>query len=283
MPASKREEGIQADASSSAPQLPLVDRRSALAFMGVAMTSSWTLPQPAQAAFTPPPQGFRAIVDKLDGYTFVYPERWLAVTSSGNDCFLRNPLNIDENVFVDISSPSSSRFNSVTDLGTPEQTAERILEQYLNKEFMSTRIGIKREGSVLGASQREGPGGRVYYDVAIRITSYASRNPYVATQSEVMRDYGLEWDRILLTTLSVANKRLYELRLQTAKDTYDTSKANLDAIRNSFVVNEVEVEGLAQLTSHTLSRGCQPLQQAAAMTCGRLYLVSASSCAAIVI
>jgi hypothetical protein len=36
-------------------------------------------------------------------------------------------------------------------------------------------------------------------------------------QGEVMRDYGLEWDRVLLTTLSVANKRLYELRLQTAK------------------------------------------------------------------
>jgi hypothetical protein len=32
-----------------------------------------------------------------------------------------------------------------------------------------------------------------------------------------MRDYGLEWDRVLLTTLGVANKRLYELRLQTAQ------------------------------------------------------------------
>jgi hypothetical protein len=32
-----------------------------------------------------------------------------------------------------------------------------------------------------------------------------------------MRDYGLEWDRVLLTTLGVANGRLYELRLQTAQ------------------------------------------------------------------
>jgi hypothetical protein len=31
-----------------------------------------------------------------------------------------------------------------------------------------------------------------------------------------MKDYGIEWDRVLLTTLGVANKRLYELRLQTA-------------------------------------------------------------------
>ena len=31
-----------------------------------------------------------------------------------------------------------------------------------------------------------------------------------------MSQYGVEWDRVLLTTLGVANQRLYELRLQTA-------------------------------------------------------------------
>lgn len=65
-------------------------------------------PYPA-AAFTPPPPGYRAVNDKLDGYRFFYPDSWIAVTSSGNDIFLRNPRNIDENIFVDLSSPSSSR------------------------------------------------------------------------------------------------------------------------------------------------------------------------------
>jgi hypothetical protein len=54
-------------------------------------------------------------------------------SSPGNDCFLRNPFNIDENLFVDISSPSSSRYNSVTDLGTPEEAGKTLLEQLLNK------------------------------------------------------------------------------------------------------------------------------------------------------
>jgi hypothetical protein len=36
-------------------------------------------------------------------------------------------------------------------------------------------------------------------------------------QGEVLSQYGLEWDRVLLTTLGVANSRLYELRLQTAQ------------------------------------------------------------------
>lgn len=36
------------------------------------------------------------------------------------------------------------------------------------------------------------------------------------TQGEVLKEYGKEWDRVLITTLAVANKRLYELRLQTS-------------------------------------------------------------------
>ena len=35
---------------------------------------------------------------------------------------------------------------------------------------------------------------------------------YTATREEVMENYGVEWDRVLITTLGVANKRLYELR-----------------------------------------------------------------------
>jgi hypothetical protein len=72
------------------------------------------------------------------------------------------------------------------------------------------------------------------------MTSYASRNPYVATRSEVMKDYGVEWDRRLLTTLGVANDRLYQLRMQTNSPTYSKDKPQLDLIRDSFTVKEVE-------------------------------------------
>jgi hypothetical protein len=207
----RREQQRGASASSSAAALPAcrpcvrafasadgdaancslmsaVDRRQALSWLvcGSALGLAATHAGPADA-FTPPPPGFRVQVDKLDGYSFFYPSSWLPVTVTGNDCFFRNPVNIDENLFVDLSSPSSSFYRTVTDLGTPEQVANSILEQYLNKEFMSTRIGIKREGSILSSTQREGSDGRVYYDIAIRMTSYASRSPYVATQVRMHR------------------------------------------------------------------------------------------------
>lgn len=106
------------------------------------------------------PAGFRFHQDKLDGYSFIYPDNWIPVTTSGNDVFFRNPRqvhtsrqlhtarpviklhlgpvglpslhhwlrsvdllcrNVNENVFVNISSPSSSRYTAVSDIGSPDK------------------------------------------------------------------------------------------------------------------------------------------------------------------
>ena len=50
--------------------------------------------------------------------------------------------------------------------------------RYLTQEFMSTRIGIRREGKILSAVKRTGADGLDYYDLTIRRTSYSSSNPY---------------------------------------------------------------------------------------------------------
>jgi hypothetical protein len=135
--ASARAQQRQQHAAQAPPALALP--RRALLQAGLAAGLLAAAPRPAAAAA--PPAGFKLLIDKLDGYSFVYPELWATVTTSGNDVFLRNPFNIEENLFVDISSPSSSRYAGVSDLGSPEDAAKALLDQYLNKEFMSTRIG----------------------------------------------------------------------------------------------------------------------------------------------
>lgn len=70
-------------------------------------TTAWL---PISAAAPPAPQ-------------FVYPEDWAPVTTSGNDVFLRSINNVETNVFVELSSPSSSRYTSVADLGSPREAA----------------------------------------------------------------------------------------------------------------------------------------------------------------
>jgi hypothetical protein len=108
---------------------------------GVALVTS-TLAAPAQpvSAFTRPPPGFRPFNDTIDGYKLFRPEDWIEVKGSGNDVFFRNPSSVEENMFVSISSPSSTKFVNPRDLGTPDEAAKKILAQYLN-EFMSSRIG----------------------------------------------------------------------------------------------------------------------------------------------
>lgn len=191
------------------------------------------------AAFVPPPPGYRFHQDKLDGYSFFYPEDWSIVTTSGNDVFYRNPRNLEENLFVDISSPSSSKFSSIEELGTPEEAAERILGQYLD-EFMSTRLGVKRTAEILSAASRKGSDGKLYYDIVLRAKSFASRNQLAVSAKEVREGVELEWDRVYQSVLGIAGGRLYQLRLQAATSAaLGPENERLRKIAETFTCKEI--------------------------------------------
>lgn len=92
--------------------------------------------------------------------------------SSGNDIFFRNPYNVNENLFVNISSPSSSKYTKVDDLGPPEKAGEFTKQQY-RRELMSTRIGVKRATEIVSASERTADDQKKYYDLEVSL-SHAS-------------------------------------------------------------------------------------------------------------
>lgn len=138
---------------------------------------------------------------------------------------------------MNITSPSSSKFERVTDFGSPEQAAQRLKQQYLG-EFMSTRLGSQKKAEILSAQTRVA-GDRTYYDIEMRAQSYASRSPLAQTQAEVDSTFVMEWDRRLLWTLGVANKRLYELRLQCPESKFEDNSEDLRAIATSFRCREV--------------------------------------------
>ena len=110
--------------------------------------------------------GYRRHIDTLDGYAFSYPEGWIEVRGSGADIFFRDPIHLDENVSVEMSSPSSSRYKDVGDLGSPEDAARKVLKQYLT-EFMSTRIGVRRDSEILSSASRIANDGKLYYDIEV--------------------------------------------------------------------------------------------------------------------
>ncbi|XP_077219320.1 photosystem II reaction center PsbP family protein [Tasmannia lanceolata] len=208
-----------------------VPRRNAMAFM----LSSFIFSQVGlhDIAFAETSIGFREYLDAFDGYTFKYPQNWIQVRGAGADIFFRDPFVLDENISVEISSPSSSRYKSVEDLGPPQAAAEKVLKQYLT-EFMSTRLGVRRESNVLSTSSRVADDGRLYYQVEVNIKSFASNNELaVRPQDRVVR---LEWDRRYLSVLGVENNQLYELRLQTPENVFLEEENELRRVMDSFRV-----------------------------------------------
>ena len=75
------------------------------------------------------------------------------MTSTGADVFYRDIDDVETNVFVEFSSPSSSTYASLKEIGTPMQAAKRAEQQYL-VEYMSTRIGVRRQTEVSRRMQR---------------------------------------------------------------------------------------------------------------------------------
>ena len=174
-----------------------------------------------------------ALVDDVyDKYRVVLPEGWIPVTTAGADLCYRNTLNVEQNLFVTISSKSSSKYTSLAaDLGSPEAAGKQWLAKYLG-EFMSTRLGIRRGGRVVATSERVDSSGRPWYDILINIDSYAARNQYGISTAE--RPQSKEWDRYFLTTIGIANQRLYELRLQSSVDDFMSDRDQLLGILQSF-------------------------------------------------
>lgn len=179
---------------------------------------------------------FREYIDAFDGYSFTYPSNWIQVRGAGADIFFRDPFVLDENLSVEISSPSSSQYKSVQDLGPPQEAGKKVLKQYLT-EFMSTRLGVRRESNILSTSSRVADDGRLYYQVEVNIKSYANSNELaVMPQDRVVR---LEWDRRYLSVLGVENNQLYELRLQVPENVFSEEENDLRQVMDSFRVSKI--------------------------------------------
>lgn len=183
-----------------------------------------------------PSVGFREYIDFFDGYSLRYPQNWIQVKGAGADIFFRDPFVLDENLSMNISSPSSSNYKSVEDIGTPEEAGKKVLQQYLT-EFMSTRLGVRRESKILSTSSRVADDGRLYYQVEVNIKSYANNNELAVMPEE--RVVRLEWDRRYLSVFGVENNRLYELRLQAPESVFREAENDIRQVMDSFRVNKV--------------------------------------------
>jgi hypothetical protein len=189
-------------------------------------------PSALAARLPVPPLGYSRYRNRLNFFDFLYPETWFQITGAGDTTVFRAAANPEESLFVDISSPTASKYNELGDYGDLASATAQLKDQ-LQVELMSTRLGVQREAEVISAVERVGQyDGAKYYDIQIRMRSYAGSNE-LATYPE-QRNIYMEWDRDYITTLGVANKRLYALRLVTPHKDLETEKETLKVIYESF-------------------------------------------------
>ena len=74
----------------------------------------------------PPPASWNVVEDVYDQYTIVLPQDWSQVTTAGYDLSFRNIRNVEQNMFIELSSKSFSKFRSLPqDFGSPDEVGPR--------------------------------------------------------------------------------------------------------------------------------------------------------------
>ena len=74
----------------------------------------------------PPPASWNVVEDVYDQYTIVLPQDWSQVTTAGYDLSFRNIRNVEQNMFIELSSKSFSKFRSLPqDFGSPDEVSPR--------------------------------------------------------------------------------------------------------------------------------------------------------------
>lgn len=123
-----------------------------------ANTDEWQrclLPQPIQPGRKPVCQHYVTIQQQVWDTGVAYQVYW-----GGHVHWPHHHL------YTHRSPHTNRRYSSVQDLGNPGAAAIKVKTQFL-EEFMSTRLGVRREADVVSATERTGADGKLYYDIEV--------------------------------------------------------------------------------------------------------------------
>ncbi|KAG6514107.1 hypothetical protein ZIOFF_024447 [Zingiber officinale] len=124
-------------------------RRQALILGTISIVGSQSANFPSFAAEAK--KGFLAVLDKKDGYSFLYPFGWQEVVIQGQDKVFKDVIEPLENVSVNMVVTNKQ---SIKELGPPQVVAEALVKKVLAPASQKTKL--------IEAAERD-VDGRAYY------------------------------------------------------------------------------------------------------------------------
>ncbi|WOL00690.1 hypothetical protein Cni_G09403 [Canna indica] len=153
-------------------------------------------------------KGFQAVLDKKDGYSFLYPFGWQEVVVQGQDKVFKDVIEPLESVSVNMVGTTKG---DIRELGPPQAVAEALVKKVLAPASQKTKV--------VGAAERD-VDGKVYYTF-----EFIAQAP--------------NFTRHALGAISIGNGKFYTLTTGANERRWDKMKDKLQAVIESFKIFDV--------------------------------------------
>ncbi|KAK6933223.1 PsbP, C-terminal [Dillenia turbinata] len=153
-------------------------------------------------------KGFLPILDKKDGYSFLYPFGWQEVVIEGQDKVFKDVIEPLESVSINMI-PTGKQ--DIHELGSPQQVAEALIKKVLAPSSQKTKL--------IEASERD-VDGKAYYTF-----EFLAQAP--------------NYTRHALSAIAIGNGKFYTLTTGANERRWEKMKDKLHTVVDSFTIFNV--------------------------------------------
>ncbi|KAK7273080.1 hypothetical protein RIF29_14126 [Crotalaria pallida] len=209
---SSRREGTSfivkaSDSSTASVSQDRTGRRQVIA-IGATAPSIFLINQHSYSFAAENKKGFLPVLDKKDGYSFVYPFGWQEVVVEGQDKVFKDVIEPLENVSV-TTIPTGKQ--DIQEFGSPQEVAETLIKKVLAPSTQKTKVINATEEDV---------DGKKYYKF-----EFIAQAP--------------NYTRHALSTVSIGNGKFYTLTTGANERRWDKMKDRLQTVIDSFKIFNV--------------------------------------------
>uniref|UniRef100_A0A0F7GX77 PsbP-like protein 1 n=1 Tax=Pelargonium fulgidum TaxID=73198 RepID=A0A0F7GX77_9ROSI len=195
---------VQASSAAASSSEDRPGRRQMLA-VGLVFPSVSLLSQSSVSFAAETKKGFLSVLDKKDGYTFVYPFGWQEVAIEGQDKVFKDVIEPLESASVTVIPTSKE---DIREFGSPQEIGETLIKKVLAPPSQKTKL--------IEATERE-VDGKAYYTL-----EFVAKAP--------------NYTRHALSIITIGNGKFYTLTTGANERRWEKMKDKLHTVVESFTV-----------------------------------------------